>query len=78
MRTLYSTLEHGGEVTLWQLNRNSDFGTDVKEDFTAKNMQVRIKLHQRGQYLVQAVLAFAVKGGYLGKALNRRKGEQSD
>lgn len=65
-------LEHGIEVTMWQLNRNSDLG--LKDDFTQKGSQIQVKLVRRGEYLVQGALVFNEKGGYLSKALNRRRG----
>jgi len=67
-------LEHGIEVTMWQLNRNNDFGAQVKDDFTQKGSQIQVKLQRRGEYLVQGSLTFTLKGGYLSKALTRRKG----
>ncbi len=60
---------------MWQLNRNTDFATETKDDFTLKGSQVQIKLLRRGEYLVQAAIAFNMKGGYLSKTLlNRRRG----
>lgn len=62
------------EVTMWQLNRNTDFATEVKDDFTLKGSQIQVKLQRRGEFLVQGALIFNVKGGYLSKALSRRRG----
>ncbi len=68
-------LEHGIEVTMWQLNRNADFGSSSSDEFPLKGTQVHIKLQRRGDLLVQAALTFSMKGGYLSKAINRRKGK---
>jgi hypothetical protein len=68
-------LEQGIEVTMWQMNRNVEFGTESKDDFTLKDSQVQLKLQRRGEFLVQAALTFTTKGGYLSKALSRRKGK---
>jgi hypothetical protein len=70
-------LEQGIEVTMWQMNRNVDFGTEAQDEFSVKGSQVQLKLHRRGEFLVQAALTFSMKGGYLSKALNRRKGKIS-
>ena len=59
---------------MWQLNRNSDFSNEVKDDFTLKGTQVQVKLQKRGDFLVQGALSFNMKGGYLSKAINRRRG----
>jgi len=67
-----SMLEHGIEVSMWQLNRNADFGSS-SDDFPLKGSPMHIKLARRGDMLVQASLVFSMKGGYLSKALSRRK-----
>ena len=71
MKNLYTSLEDGGEVTMWQLNMQSEPG-DVKDEFIIKNTQVVVKLQQKGDFLVQAVLAFNMKGGYFANKLKRR------
>jgi len=73
LRKFATTLEHGIEVTMWQLNRNSEFVNESKDDFTLKSTQIQLKLQRRGEFLVQGALAFNMKGGYLSKAINRRK-----
>lgn len=74
LRKFTSALEQGIEVTMWQLNRNSEFAAETKDDFTLKGAQVQVKLLRRGEYLVQGALAFNMKGGYLNRALSRRRG----
>lgn len=68
-------LEQGIEVTMWQMNSNVEFGTASKDDFTLKSTQIQLKLQKRGDFLVQSALTFSMKGGYLSKALNRRRGK---
>jgi uncharacterized membrane-anchored protein len=74
LKKFTTALEQGIEVTMWQLNRNTDFAADSKDDFTLKGSQIQVKLQRRGEYLVQAALSFNMKGGYLSKALSRRRG----
>ena len=75
LKKFTNALEQGIEVTMWQLNRNSDFATETKDDFTLKGSQIQMKLQRRGEFLVQGALSFNVKGGYLSKALmSRRRG----
>jgi len=73
-RKFYSNLEEGVEVVLWQLNRNNE-NAQQKEDFVLTAAPITMKLHKRGEMLLQAVLAFNSRGGYLSKALGR--GERS-
>jgi len=72
MKNMYSILERGGEVTMWQMNVQSEYD-QAKEQFSLKNTQVQVKLQQKGRYLVQAMLTFTMKGGYFANKLNRRK-----
>lgn len=72
MKNMYSILERGGEVTMWQMNVQSEYD-QTKEHFSLKNTQVQVKLQQKGRYLVQALLTFTMKGGYFANKLNRRK-----
>jgi hypothetical protein len=74
LKKFAALLEHGIEVTMWQMNRNSEFGAKTQDDFALKETQVQLKLNKRGEFLVQSALTFSMKGGYLSKALNRRKG----
>ena len=75
MGNFYQTLEQGLEVTMWQLNSTDEINSP--HNFTVKGTQVQIKLHRRGDFMVQAALVFTMKGGYLSKALNRHKGMYS-
>lgn len=77
MRKVYPHLEEGVEVTMWQLNRNTEMGMEESRDeFAMKSTAVHVKLHRRGDLLVQAVLTFGTKGGYLSKALGRRRNDK--
>lgn len=73
MSKFYPTFEQGVEVMMWQMNRISDY--DEKNEFTLKAAPVQVKLHRCGELFVQAVIEFTMRGGYLSKALNRRRGE---
>lgn len=77
MRKVYPHLEEGVEITMWQLNRNTEMGMEESRDeFALKSTPIHIKLHRRGDLLVQAVLTFGTKGGYLSKALGRRRNDK--
>lgn len=63
-------LEEGLDVVMWQLNVNH--GTNGNsQDFAIKATPVTLKLLRRGDLLVQVVLCFGTRGGYLSKALGR-------
>jgi hypothetical protein len=62
---------------MWQMNRNSEFGVDSPDDFPLKGTPVQLKLLRRGEFLVQAALTFSMKGGYLSKAISRRRVDKS-
>lgn len=71
-------LDDGIDLTMWQLNRNAGLGPEeASDEFVLKSTAVHVKLHRRGELLVQAVLAFSTRGGYLSKALGRKKAEAS-
>ena len=60
---------------MWQMNKITEVVAGQSAiDFTLKSTPVTLKMHRRGDLLVQAVLTFTTKGGYLSKALGRRKG----
>jgi len=77
LKKFATLLEQGIEVTMWQMNRNSEFGVDSPDDFPLKGTPVQLKLLRRGEFLVQAALTFSMKGGYLSKAISRRRGKLS-
>lgn len=71
-------MEDGIDVTMWQLNRNAGLGPEeTSDEFVLKSTAVHVKLHRRGDLLVQAVLSFSTRGGYLSKALGRKKGARN-
>ena len=48
-------------------------GGEAVDEFTLKSSNVSVKMHRRGEYLVQAVLTFMLRGGYLSKAIGRNR-----
>ncbi len=77
MKKFYPLLEEGVEVTMWQWNRSAEIGVDGSggDDFVVKSSSMTLKLHRRGELLVQTVLTFNSTGGYLSKALGRHRRE---
>lgn len=75
VKKFYPLLEEGVDVVVWQLNKSAEVGVDgpVGEEFTVKSSSMTLKLHRRGDLLVQTVLTFSSTGGYLSKALGRRR-----
>jgi hypothetical protein len=73
VKKFYSLLEEGIDVTVWQLNKTSEVGGTAGEEFVIKSSTMTLKLHRRGDLLVQTVLTFNSTGGYLSKALGRRR-----
>jgi hypothetical protein len=54
---------------MWQLNKITE--GEKKDDFPLRAAPINLKLHRRGELLVQAVITFSTRGGYLSKALGR-------
>lgn len=77
VKKFYPLLEEGVEVTMWQWNRSAEIGVDGQggDDFVVKSSSMTLKLHRRGELLVQTVLTFNSTGGYLSKALGRHRRE---
>lgn len=73
VKKFYPMLEEGVDVTVWQLNKVSEVGGPGEEEFVVKSSSMTLKLHRRGDLLVQTVLTFNSTGGYLSKALGRRR-----
>lgn len=65
-------LESGVDVVMWQLNRSED--KDSAAEFPLKASHVTAKMHRKGDLLVQSVLEFDLRGGYLSKAIGRNRG----
>jgi len=70
VKKFYPLLEEGVDATMWQLNKRAE--ASHSEEFTLKASSMTLKLHRRGDLLVQTVLTFNATGGYLSKALGRR------
>lgn len=75
VKKFYPLLEEGVDVTVWQLNKSAEVGVDGAGgmEFSVKSSSMTLKLHRRGDLLVQTVLTFNATGGYLSKALGRRR-----
>ena len=72
VKKFFLMLEEGIDVTLWQRNTSADIGQGG-EEFAVKSSSMTLKLHRHGDLLVQTVLTFNSTGGYLSKALGRRR-----
>jgi len=73
MKRFYSNMEDGVDVVMWQLNKNAQ-DEDVKkmeDNFSLKASSMQVKLQKRGDTLLQAVITFKSKGGYLSKAFGK-------
>jgi hypothetical protein len=68
-------LEDGFDVVMWQLNRGTpdNSGGQMTDEFALKGSNITCKLHRRGDLLVQAVITFVLRGGYLSKAMGRSR-----
>lgn len=71
MKKFYSAFEEGIEVTMWQYHR-TEFND--QEEFPVKGVPIQLQFRRHGELLVQAILAFKMKGGYFSNALSRHKG----
>jgi len=69
VKKFYPLLEEGVDVTVWQFNKSAEAG---RGEFAVKSSALTLKLHRRGDLLVQTVLTFNSSAGYLSKALGRR------
>ena len=72
MKQYGHALEEGADVVMWQLNRGEE--KDAPAEFPLKASHVTIKLQKKGDLMVQAVLNFTLRGGYLSKAIGRNRG----
>lgn len=72
MKQYGHALEEGVDVVMWQLNRGEE--KDAPAEFPLKASHVTLKLQKKGDLIVQAVLNFTLRGGYLSKAIGRNRG----
>ena len=72
MKQYGHALEEGADVVMWQLNRGEE--KDAPAEFPLKASHVTLKLQKKGDLMVQAVLNFTLRGGYLSKAIGRNRG----
>jgi len=62
------------------LNTSTEVGVDAAtggDDFVTKSSTMTLKLHRKGDLLVQSVLTFNSTGGYLSKALGRHRRDKA-
>lgn len=60
---------------MWQLNRSDE--KDAPAEFSLKASHVTVRLHRKGDLLVQGMVNFTLRGGYLSKAIGRSRGGKS-
>jgi hypothetical protein len=72
MKHFIHTLEEGLDVVMWQLNRSEE--KDAPAEFPLKASHVTIKMQKKGDMMVQSVMQFILRGGYLSKAIGRNRG----
>mmetsp|Transcript_20189 Transcript_20189/g.28393 ORF Transcript_20189/g.28393 Transcript_20189/m.28393 type:complete len:412 (-) Transcript_20189:1013-2248(-) len=58
MKKFYPAIEQGIEVTMWQLNRNTDQVQEGKDSFALKATPVQLKLHRHGVTSTGCVIIF--------------------
>mmetsp|Transcript_9012 Transcript_9012/g.13072 ORF Transcript_9012/g.13072 Transcript_9012/m.13072 type:complete len:1706 (-) Transcript_9012:256-5373(-) len=75
MKRFNHNMDEGIDITVWQLNRNTEMEHQAKskgsDEWTIRSTPVILKLVKRGDMLVQSILTFNSRGGYLSKALGR-------
>jgi hypothetical protein len=72
MKKYCHRMEEGVDVVMWQLNRSDD--KDAPAEFPLKASHVTFKLNRQGDLLVQSMIEFVLRGGYLSKAIGRNRG----
>jgi hypothetical protein len=72
MKKYVHRMEEGVDVVMWQLNRSDD--KDAPAEFPLKASHVTFKLNRQGDLLVQSMIEFVLRGGYLSKAIGRNRG----
>eukprot|EP00545_Synedropsis_sp_CCMP1620_P000127 CAMPEP_0119012202 /NCGR_PEP_ID=MMETSP1176-20130426/6142_1 /TAXON_ID=265551 /ORGANISM="Synedropsis recta cf, Strain CCMP1620" /LENGTH=1668 /DNA_ID=CAMNT_0006965121 /DNA_START=239 /DNA_END=5245 /DNA_ORIENTATION=+ len=77
MKRFGGQLEEGLDVTMWQLSRKIELGGEEIDEFGLKSTSVTVKMHRRGDLYVQAVLTFALRGGYISKAIGRHRADKA-
>mmetsp|Transcript_13456 Transcript_13456/g.19394 ORF Transcript_13456/g.19394 Transcript_13456/m.19394 type:complete len:521 (-) Transcript_13456:463-2025(-) len=77
MKRFSGMLEEGIDVTMWQLSRKVELGGQEKDEFGLKSTAVSVQLMKRGDLYVQSQLNFTLRGGYLSKAIGRRKADKA-
>jgi len=75
LQQFYSKIEEGFEVTMWQLNIIND-DSEIKEiRFTQKATLVHMKMINKENSLINAVITFTIIRGYFRKVIGRHRDE---
>ena len=72
MKKFNHILEEGVETVMWQVNRSAEQAAS-EDEFAVKASHVTIKMQRKGDLLLQSVLNFNLRGGYLSKAIGRTR-----
>lgn len=72
MKGFVHSLEEGVDVMMWQMNRSDE--KDSPAEFSLKASHVTVRLQRKGDLLVQGMVNFTLRGGYLSKAIGRSRG----
>ena len=77
MKKFNHILEEGVETVMWQVNRSAEQAAS-EDEFAVKASHVTIKMQRKGDLLLQSVLNFNLRGGYLSKAIGRTRAGKCD
>jgi len=72
MKKFHHLLEEGVETVMWQLNRSAE-QSPSDDEFAIKASHVTVSMQRKGDLLLQSVLNFNLRGGYLSKAIGRNR-----
>jgi len=72
MKKSVHSLDEGVDVVMWQLNRSEN--KDAPAEFALKASHVTVKMHRKGDMMIQSIIEFVLRGGYLSKAIGRNRG----
>jgi hypothetical protein len=75
MKGFKHSLEEGVDVMMWQLNRSDE--KEAPAEFSLKASHVTVRFQRKGDLLVQGIVNFTLRGGYLSKAIGRSRGGES-
>lgn len=72
MKGFVHSLEEGVDVTMWQMNRSDEKNSPA--EFALKSSHVTVRVQRKGDFWVQGMVNFTMRGGYLSKAIGRNRG----